>query len=208
MRKWIAFDAAEHFVETLRVLADVVPDPAEVEATTRDVADDYLVALAREQTADYIVTGDNDLLEWPERRPPVLTPAAFVECLRCSQPCLGRGLARVGELNLHGPADVDGSKRPCGRLLISRASCRSNEPFPGGSFGRGEQTSASLTGHLWDALVVLAAVPCDGPAGVRPALLATLAPVRRLGCERGSDSADGDGDISVHGCRRLDRVVG
>ena len=79
MRKWIALDVAQHFVETLRVLADVVPDPAEVEAATRDVDDDYLVALAREHTADYIVTGDKDLLEWPEQRPPVLTPAAFAE---------------------------------------------------------------------------------------------------------------------------------
>jgi putative PIN family toxin of toxin-antitoxin system len=79
MRKWIALDVAEHFVETLRVLADVVPDPVEVEATTRDVDDDYLVALAREHGADHIVTGDKDLLEWPDQRPPVLAPVAFAE---------------------------------------------------------------------------------------------------------------------------------
>ncbi len=47
MRKWIALDVAERYIEALRVLADVVPDPAEVESTTRDVDDDYLVALAR-----------------------------------------------------------------------------------------------------------------------------------------------------------------
>jgi len=81
MRKWIALDVAERFVETLRVLADVVPDPAEVEATTRDMDDDYLVALAREHNADYIVTGDKDLLEWPEQRPPVLAPAALAELM-------------------------------------------------------------------------------------------------------------------------------
>jgi len=79
MRKWIALDVAEHFVETIRVLADLVPDPAAAEPTTRDVDDDYLVALAREYEADHIVTGDKDLLEWPEQLPPVLTPAAFVE---------------------------------------------------------------------------------------------------------------------------------
>lgn len=79
MCKWIALDVAKHFVETPRVLADVMPDPVEVEAITRDVDDDYLVALAREHGADYIVTGDKDLLEWPDQRPPVLTPAAFVE---------------------------------------------------------------------------------------------------------------------------------
>ncbi len=77
LRRWIALDVAENFVETVRVLADVVPDPAEVESTTRDVDDDYVVALAREHGADYIVSGDKDLLEWSEQRPPVLAPAAF-----------------------------------------------------------------------------------------------------------------------------------
>ena len=79
MRRWIPLDVAERYVETLRVLADLVPDPAVVESTTRDLDDDYLVALAREHGADYIVTGDKDLLDWPDQRPPVLTPAAFVE---------------------------------------------------------------------------------------------------------------------------------
>ena len=77
MRKWIDLDVAEHYVGTLRVLADVFPDPTVVESATRDVDDDYLVALARGHGADYIVTGDKDLLEWPEQRPPVITPAAF-----------------------------------------------------------------------------------------------------------------------------------
>jgi hypothetical protein len=79
MRKWIDLDVAERYVETLRVLADVVADPAVVEPTTRDVDDDYLVALARQHDADYIVTGDKDLLDWSEQRPPVLTPAVFAE---------------------------------------------------------------------------------------------------------------------------------
>jgi len=52
MRKWIALDVAERYVGTLQVLAGVVPDPAEVEATTRDVDDDDIVALAREHRAD------------------------------------------------------------------------------------------------------------------------------------------------------------
>ncbi|MEZ5376808.1 MAG: putative toxin-antitoxin system toxin component, PIN family [Acidimicrobiales bacterium] len=79
MRKWIPLDVAERFVEALQVVADVVPDPIEIGAITRDVDDDYLVALAREHGADYIVTGDKDLLEWPDQRPAVLTPAAFAE---------------------------------------------------------------------------------------------------------------------------------
>jgi predicted nucleic acid-binding protein len=52
---------------------------AEVEDVLTD--DDYLVALARERGADFIVTGDNDLLDWAEQRPPVITPAAFEELL-------------------------------------------------------------------------------------------------------------------------------
>ncbi len=81
MRKWIDLDVAERYVDTLRVLGDVFPDPTVVESATRDVDDDYLVALARGHGADYIVTGDKDLLEWPEQRPPVITPAAFDDLL-------------------------------------------------------------------------------------------------------------------------------
>lgn len=73
--------SSQRYLTTIRRIADLVPDPTDVEATTRDVDDDYLVALAREHSADYIVTGDKDLLEWPEQRPPVLTPAAFAELL-------------------------------------------------------------------------------------------------------------------------------
>ena len=36
---------------------------------TRDANDDYLVALAREHDAVWIVTGDDDLLEWDEQAP-------------------------------------------------------------------------------------------------------------------------------------------
>ncbi len=81
MRKWIPLEVAERYVATIQVLADVVEDPAVIGTTTRDVDDDYLVALAREHGADFIVTGDNDLLDWAEQRPPVITPAAFEELL-------------------------------------------------------------------------------------------------------------------------------
>lgn len=65
----------------LTALANLVPDPSLVERLTRDVGDDYLVALAREQDVDFIVTGDKDLLEWQEQVPPVITPAAFEQLL-------------------------------------------------------------------------------------------------------------------------------
>ena len=55
----------------------LVPDPTDVQQWTRDGDDDYLVALAREHGADYIVSRDKDLLEWDEQAPPVITPSEF-----------------------------------------------------------------------------------------------------------------------------------
>lgn len=81
LRKWIDLATAQGYVETISTLADLVADPAPIEATTRDVDDDYLVALAREHSAEFIVTGDKDLLEWEDQMPPVITPAAFEELL-------------------------------------------------------------------------------------------------------------------------------
>lgn len=81
MRKWIDLDVAERSADTLRALANVVLDPEAVGSMTRDVDDDYLVALARDHAVNYIVTGDKDLLEWPDQRPPVITPAAFEKLL-------------------------------------------------------------------------------------------------------------------------------
>ena len=77
IQKRIDAELAGLYLATIQRIAELVADPMSVAAHTRDVDDDYLVALAREHGADYIVTGDKDLLEWPEQRPPVITPAAF-----------------------------------------------------------------------------------------------------------------------------------
>ena len=77
LRRWIDLGLAERFVDTLRALVDLVDDPDEVIAAIRDRDDDYLVALAQTHRADFIVTGDRDLLEWAYQQPPVITPAAF-----------------------------------------------------------------------------------------------------------------------------------
>ena len=58
-----------------------MPDPAQIAAVTRDSGDDYLIALARSANSDFIVSGDKDLLEWPEQQPPVVTPAEFEDLL-------------------------------------------------------------------------------------------------------------------------------
>ncbi|NNC81714.1 MAG: putative toxin-antitoxin system toxin component, PIN family [Acidimicrobiales bacterium] len=77
LRKWIDLPTAHEYIETISALVDLVSDPGSIEATTRDPDDDYLVALAREHSADYIVTGDKDLLEWEAQAPPAITPVAF-----------------------------------------------------------------------------------------------------------------------------------
>jgi predicted nucleic acid-binding protein len=46
-------------------------------ALTRDPDDDDLIHVARVHNADFIVSGDADLLEWQEQRPPVISPAEF-----------------------------------------------------------------------------------------------------------------------------------
>ena len=77
MRRWISLEAAELYVTTLGTAADVRPDPGPGPALTRDPDDDYVIYLARAHDADFIVSGDADLLECREQNPPVLSPADF-----------------------------------------------------------------------------------------------------------------------------------
>jgi predicted nucleic acid-binding protein len=65
---------------SIRRIAVVVDDPTSISAA-RDPDDDYLVALTRQHTVDYIVTGDKNLLEWDDQAPPAITPAAFEDLL-------------------------------------------------------------------------------------------------------------------------------
>jgi len=82
LRRWITVEAAELYVARLSTAADVLPDPPAGLALTRDPADDFVIHLARQRGADVIVSGDRDLLEWPDQDPPVVRPAAFEEMLR------------------------------------------------------------------------------------------------------------------------------
>ena len=86
LSKRITVDDALAYVRATRTLADVVEDAVVIEALTRDPDDDYIVALAREHGADVIVSGDKDLLEWQEQRPPVVTPATFEQMLTPERP--------------------------------------------------------------------------------------------------------------------------
>lgn len=82
MRRWISVEDARLFVDRLATTADVRDDPPEGSSLSRDPDDDFVIYLAREQDADLIVSGDGDLLEWPEQVPPVVTPAQFVQMLK------------------------------------------------------------------------------------------------------------------------------
>lgn len=82
MRRWISVEVARIYLDRLTTTADVRDDPPEGPPLTRDPDDDFVIYLAREQRADVIVSGDSDLLEWPEQDPPVVTPAGFVQMLK------------------------------------------------------------------------------------------------------------------------------
>jgi uncharacterized protein len=77
LRRWISLETATLFVDTIETLVDLVDDPTEVHTETRDPNDDYLIALARANDVELIVSGDGDLLEWTTQQPPVVTPSQF-----------------------------------------------------------------------------------------------------------------------------------
>lgn len=72
---------AGRYVDELRTLCQVVPDPGGAGGMTRDPKDDYLVALALAVGADLLVSGDRDLLEAGLVKPVVATPRDAVERL-------------------------------------------------------------------------------------------------------------------------------
>ncbi len=84
MRRWISESAAQSFVSTLAHTAVIMPDPTEFLAVTRDAKDDYLIELAHAHGADFIVSGDQDLLSWPPQDPPVVTPSRFEDALQAA----------------------------------------------------------------------------------------------------------------------------
>jgi hypothetical protein len=67
-------------VEVLAAGRDV-SDPVEIPEVSRDPDDDYLLALAAEQQAERVVTGDADLLDIVDPPVPVTGLRAFVDLL-------------------------------------------------------------------------------------------------------------------------------
>ncbi len=80
-RRYATSEEVDRYVAVLWGGASMAPDPAPSPGLTRDPADDYLVALAKEAQVDCLVTGDADLTSLVDPSPPVCSPAAFLSQL-------------------------------------------------------------------------------------------------------------------------------
>ncbi|MCX6516541.1 MAG: putative toxin-antitoxin system toxin component, PIN family [Actinobacteria bacterium] len=82
LRKWISLNDAERYVEMLQLRFNFVPNPTDIIPLSRDSDDDYILALAQRERADYVISGDKDLLvlHFPEFS--IVTPAEFATILK------------------------------------------------------------------------------------------------------------------------------
>ncbi len=62
--------------DSLMFLADIVEPDAEHDSSLRDPADQQVLATLRASKADYLITGDKDLLALAEKYP-IVTPSTF-----------------------------------------------------------------------------------------------------------------------------------
>lgn len=79
--RWLDEPTARTYLASIAARATIVDDPVVIPGLTRDPKDDYLVALARESEADYLISGDADLLQLDDPHPPVLTPRQLLDLL-------------------------------------------------------------------------------------------------------------------------------
>lgn len=77
LRKWISLDDAKRYIEMLQSHFNFVPDPTVINPLSRDSDDDYILALAQYERADYVISGDKDLLVLRLPEFSILTPAEF-----------------------------------------------------------------------------------------------------------------------------------
>lgn len=71
-RERIGAEQAEELLDAFQLLAVTLPDPIAPAEVVRDPDDDFLIALATTSNADAIVTGDRDLLDHVDLRPPAI----------------------------------------------------------------------------------------------------------------------------------------
>ena len=78
LRSRVTGGEAKAFIELLRETATVAQDPVSPPRLSRDPGDDYLLALARSNSA-ILVSGDQDLLD--VKNAPVASPRSFMSKL-------------------------------------------------------------------------------------------------------------------------------
>ena len=77
LRKWISLDDAKRYVEMLQLHFNFVPNPDFVIPLSRDSDDDYILALAQRERANYVISGDKDLLVLQIPEISIITPAEY-----------------------------------------------------------------------------------------------------------------------------------
>jgi putative PIN family toxin of toxin-antitoxin system len=82
LRKWISLDDAELYVEMLQLRFNFLANPTEIIPISRDSDDDYILALAQHERADFVISGDKDLLVLRVPEFHIITPAEFVIVLK------------------------------------------------------------------------------------------------------------------------------
>jgi uncharacterized protein len=80
LQRFVSETNRERFIALIAALAELVDTPNEVPAIVRDPKDDYLIACALAGNADYIISGDKDLLE-TKLPVKILTASNFLEQL-------------------------------------------------------------------------------------------------------------------------------
>jgi putative PIN family toxin of toxin-antitoxin system len=74
----LSADEIRDLTDSFMFLADIVEPDREQDAGLRDAADQQVLATLRASRADYLITGDKDLLALAARYP-IVTPAVFWE---------------------------------------------------------------------------------------------------------------------------------
>lgn len=79
-RDYLTRTEEDVFVDAIAAISDATPDPEAVPRVSADPNDDYLIALARRESVDGIISGDSDLAV--EGGPPVLPPGDVLRRLQ------------------------------------------------------------------------------------------------------------------------------
>ena len=81
-RRYFTEAEAQAYVAFLERFATVCPDVESPNRCSPDPGDDYLLALAHSQAADFLVSGDPDLCQLDSAQPPVVTPRMLLNRLQ------------------------------------------------------------------------------------------------------------------------------